>query len=54
MKIRICRKEAKESKFWLNLITLNSEEQEGKRQHLIKESDELMRIFGSILNKTQT
>ena len=51
-RIKICRKEAKESRFWLNLIdtgALNSLEQE--RDALIQESTELMNIFGSIVQK---
>ncbi|MDD5703955.1 MAG: four helix bundle protein [Dehalococcoidales bacterium] len=54
MRIRICRKEAKESKFWLNLITLDNQDMENQRQSMIKEAEELMRIFNAILEKTQT
>lgn len=50
MRIKICRKEAKESRYWLKLIDLN-DEQEKDRQYLIKEATELMNIFGAILNK---
>ena len=50
MKVRICRKEAKESKFWLRLLdTENNEILESERIKLIQESHELMLIFGSIL-----
>lgn len=50
MKVRICRKEAKESKFWLRLVdTENNEILESERIKLIQESHELMLIFGSIL-----
>jgi len=50
MKIRICRKEAKESKYWLRLVdTENIEILETERKELIQESHELMLIFGSIL-----
>lgn len=52
MKIRICRKESKESKFWLRLLdTNNSEILETERTVLIQEAHELMLIFGSILQK---
>jgi four helix bundle protein len=51
MRIRICRKEAKESRFWLHLITVNKEALENQRQALIKETEELLRIFGAILEK---
>ena len=51
-RIKICRKEAKESRYWLKLLeTDNKSELEKKRQRLIKEATELMKIFGSILEK---
>lgn len=52
MRIKICRKEAKESKYWLNLINVNKVNLEQKRQGLVREADELTRIFSAILNKT--
>jgi len=52
MRIRICRKEAKESKLWLKLSDIQKEENLNKRKKiLIQESIELTRIFGSILEK---
>lgn len=53
MRIKICRKEAKESGYWLRLIEVNSRDLENEQDALIKESVELMRIFGSILTKSQ-
>jgi len=54
MRIKISRKESKESGYWLKLIeTDGGYEQETERQGLIKESTELMNIFGSILKKSQ-
>jgi len=54
MRIKICRKEAKESRYWLKLIDTCSEmELENERQYLEKEATELMNIFGSILRKTE-
>jgi four helix bundle protein len=54
MRIKICRKEAKESRFWLRLLDIESnEEMDEKRLSLIQESTELMNIFGSILSKTE-
>ena len=53
MRIKICRKEAKESRYWLRLIDTNDEpEQETERKYLIKEAGELMNIFGAILQKS--
>ena len=52
MRIKICRKEAKESRYWLQLIdTQNSQELDNERAGLITEGTELMKIFGSILQK---
>ncbi len=53
-RIKICRKEAKESRYWLRLIdTDNSKTLTGQCQKLAKESQELMNIFGAILHKSQ-
>ncbi|MBI2626303.1 MAG: four helix bundle protein [Candidatus Nealsonbacteria bacterium] len=49
MRIKICRKEAKESRYWLLLISQTSEKE---RQELIQESTELMMIFSSIMRKS--
>ena len=53
MRIRICRKEAKESRYWLNLVESTGEDAKGKRRSLIDEAGQLMRIFGSILEKAK-
>lgn len=53
MRIKISKKEAKESIYWLNLITIENKSLEDVRIKLIKESTELMKILGSILVKTQ-
>jgi four helix bundle protein len=53
MRIKICRKEAKESRYWLRLIEARGEEAEKRRQSLINEATELMKIFGSIVEKTK-
>jgi four helix bundle protein len=49
--IKICRKEAKESRYWFNLILSANPETEKKARPLIQESTELMNIFGAILKK---
>ena len=52
MRIKICRKEAKETTLWLKLIINTNPSQffaEGNK--LIGEADELKKIFSSILNK---
>jgi four helix bundle protein len=54
MRIKICRKESKESRYWLRLVdTYDDQELEEERNALINESTELMNIFGSILQKSQ-
>jgi four helix bundle protein len=55
MRIKICRKEAKESRYWLRLVDTkkNETEQEDNRKDLIDEATELMNIFGAILKKSQ-
>ena len=54
MRIKISRKEAKESRYWLRLVdTYDDKELEIERGYLIQESTELMNIFGSILQKSK-
>lgn len=53
MRIKICRKEAKESKYWLELIDIQNREAEKESQELIQEATELMMIFSSIMRKSQ-
>ncbi len=53
MRIKICRKEAKESAYWLRLIIETNDKgctQEGLR--LLNEAVELRKIFSSILVKS--
>lgn len=52
MRVKICRKEAKESRFWLELSEPLPAFQREKEQ-LIQEVTELMKIFGSILEKSK-
>ena len=52
MRVKICRKEVKESIYWLRL-TEPSEEQERGKTELINEATELMKIFGAIIEKSK-
>lgn len=53
-RIKICRKEAKESRYWLLLLdTDGNEELEKERQALAQEALELTRIFGAMVYKKQ-
>ena len=52
MRIKICRKEAKESAYWLRLIVeTNNEEYRQEGEKLLDEAIELKKIFSSILVK---
>jgi len=51
-RIKICRKEAKESRLWLRLCETNPNE-ESSQKKLIAESVELTKIFGAILEKSK-
>jgi four helix bundle protein len=54
MRIRISRKEAKESRYWLRLVdACDDQKLEVRRQELIQEATELMNIFGSIIRKSE-
>jgi len=52
MRIKICRKEAKENGYWLRLIEASDPSLSKEREVLLRESTELMKIFGSILTKS--
>ena len=45
LRIKISKKEAKESRFWLRLL--------GASANLINECNELMKIFGAIIEKSK-
>ena len=46
--IKICRKEAKESRYWLRLIETSDADRNSERDLLVQEAQELMNIFGTI------
>ena len=52
MKIKTCRRESKESSYWLRLVvTDNSKEMENERSYLRQEAKEFVLIFTAILKK---
>ncbi|MCB1236201.1 MAG: four helix bundle protein, partial [Verrucomicrobiae bacterium] len=52
-RVKVCRKEAKESGLFLRLLdTGDSEEVEDERRRLNDEAGQLTRIFGSIIRKS--
>jgi len=54
MRIKICRKEAKESGYWLRLLdTGENSTVEKHRGDLVREATELTSIFGAILRKSE-
>lgn len=52
-KIRIIKKEARETEYWLELLTHVDDKPATKIQELINESRELMKIFASIYLKSK-
>ena len=54
MRVRISRKESKETRYWLRLLDTQDEARlNTERDKLAQESTELMRIFGAILQKSE-
>lgn len=53
MRIKICRKEAKECGYWLKLVEANDDGLITDQDLLAKEAVELMKIFGAILTKSK-
>jgi four helix bundle protein len=54
MRLKISRKEAKESRYWLRRLDTDGDgSQERERQCLIGEAAELVKIFSSILHKSE-
>ncbi len=54
MRIKISRKESKETRFWLRLLDTQDEARlNAERDKLVQESTELMLIFGAILKKSE-
>lgn len=51
MRVKICRKEAKESRYWLQMFERLANDLTTERDGLIRESIELLKIFSSILSK---
>jgi len=52
MRIKICRKESKESRLWLRLCDFgDNQDLHKEQQELIQESQELTKIFGSMVEK---
>jgi len=51
---KICRKETKETIYWLKLVDVgDNSDLESERQKLLGEATEIMKIFGSIIEKSK-
>ena len=53
MRIKICRKESKESVYWLRLLDITESNMDKERQVLVNEATELTKIFRAIVEKTK-
>ncbi len=53
MRVKICKKEAKESAYWLELLETSNESLEQRQAALKKESEELVYIFAAMLRNSQ-
>ncbi len=52
-KLSICKKESKESKYWLRMIAKSHPETKDRARDLWKEAVELNLIFSAIINKSK-
>ena len=52
MKVKTCRREAKESRYWLRLLDVDGDLAR-ERESLLGEASELMNIFGAIVRKSE-
>ncbi|MBN1788637.1 MAG: four helix bundle protein [Sedimentisphaerales bacterium] len=53
MRVKICRKEAKESRYWLQLVNTDGKNDLEQEKHALQEeARELTHIFGSIVTKS--
>jgi hypothetical protein len=52
MKIKTCRREAKESGYWVRLLQCDGE-LEAERAKLLTEARELTNVFGAIVRKSE-
>jgi four helix bundle protein len=50
-RIKVCRKESKKSRLWLNLLELSNGDLDSKRNKLKTEATELIKIFTTIISK---
>ena len=51
-RVKICRKETKETQLWLKLIDIDDKKLDNELRFLINEAIELRKIFNAIVNKS--
>ena len=51
-RLKVCRKEVKESKLWLDLVSIVDPEQSVWQKKRHQESNELLKIFSTIISKS--
>ena len=52
LRAKICRKETKESRYWILLLMISDSSLESKRMSLIQEATELTKILNAIIEKS--
>ncbi|MDO8470190.1 MAG: four helix bundle protein [bacterium] len=52
LRVKISKKESREAIYWLELVQCSNEQCEVRRRELIREATELMKILGSIVEKS--
>jgi four helix bundle protein len=51
-RVKICKKESKETRYWLNIILIEKDDLNKQKTQLIQEATEFMNIFGSIIRNS--
>ncbi|KKU49018.1 four helix bundle protein [Candidatus Uhrbacteria bacterium RIFCSPLOWO2_12_FULL_46_10] len=52
MRVKIAKKEAKESRYWLQLLEVSTPVDDKDRLNLIDEATQLMKIFGAVIERS--
>ena len=52
-RVKICKKESKEARYWLNIVFIENDDFNKQKAELIQEATELMNIFGAIIRNSK-
>jgi len=52
-RVKICKKETKETRYWLDLLSTSHQSSDRQRNTLFQEATELMKIFSAIIEKSK-